>query len=85
MFWKPDQTGQRNQKESFLARNTHPKETTVFTIDFDELAATLPHPATRTTRPANHRRIGRTRRKRENSPLNFVAIKRRPDRLFSLT
>jgi hypothetical protein len=107
MFWNPNQTGQRKQKESPLARNTHqqtsprkpanpnrkPKllethgtptkqttearsnreETTAFTIDFA--------PARRVT--ANRPRIRQTRRKRENSPLNFVAIKRRPDRLFS--
>jgi hypothetical protein len=156
MFWKPNQTGQRKQKERTLAPKPHPKtaasepsnsnrETKSFThtaanpnretesstrtaafsnrkpklLETPQLQQNKPgsglmiqpgdiigpaliakkqmfSPSISThsprsgsfrqscqTRPRNRPQVRQTRRKRENPPLSFVAIKRRPDRLFS--
>jgi hypothetical protein len=72
-----------------LQQNKHPRAALIDNFCmFSRSILTPPPRATRNGRcgqrvPANRAQIPQTRRKCENLPLNFVAIKRRPDRLFS--
>ena len=93
MFWKPDQTGQRKQKERSLARKRHPqtaaREPSNSNRETKSVTQTAANPNRETKSfartqqrgqraPANRARIRPTRRKRETDPSFMFRLKGGP-------
>ena len=97
MFWKPDQTGQRKQRESPLARSTRPQTATRAPANSNRETKSVTQTAANPNRetesfartqqrgeraPANRARIRPTRRKREADPSFMFRLKGGPTVCF---